>query len=204
MDHVLTRSPNIVLSAGSVKFLLDDDKPADSNTNGDGLTGNGHDSSSASESTPTPPTDITIAGFKLDPNAGSAPKGFKLGSAVTRGAILTLDTIPEAAMQPFSVDRTKNRGTKQFFFRPGSRFRVRIFADPRNAGESGRGLMDEVVGGKSGKGKGEVLATGEVVLGEELVVDVDKVNRDPFAVGEDERVGRWREKFGEIGKGLGE
>jgi hypothetical protein len=153
IDHVLVRSPNIVLSAESITLTLDDGKESD---------------------------DAAV-------------------EAIGKGAILALDGVHEASMQPFSssVQDIKKKKRDGFFFQPGARFRVRIWEDARGAWESGKGLVDEV-------SKAVVLATGEVVLGEELLVDVEKVNRDPFAIKEDERVGRWRERFEEIGKGLGE
>jgi hypothetical protein len=114
---------------------------------------------------------------------------------------MALEGVDEAAMQPFSMDRDgsgQGKGRRRkggFFFRPGARFRVRIWRDPRGPGASGKGLVEKVC-------KGPAMATGELVLGEEVVVDGERVNRDPFALREAERAGRWRERFGEIGKGL--
>jgi hypothetical protein len=153
IDHILVRSPNIVLSAENVTLTLDDGKESD--------------------------------------NA--------VVQAVERGAVLTLEGVHEASMQPFaaSVEDAGKKREGGFFFRPGEEFRVRVWGDPRAPAQGGKGLVEEA-------SKGPVLATGRVVLGEEVLVGLEKVNRDPYAVKEDERVGRWRECFQEIGKGLGE
>ncbi|KAL2134483.1 hypothetical protein VTI74DRAFT_11666 [Chaetomium olivicolor] len=116
-------------------------------------------------------------------------------AAIAEGAILCLDGVYEAAMQPFAAEKIHGSGRKDFFFRPGASFRVRLWEDPRGAAESGKGLVDEVM-------RKDALATGEVVLGEEVLADVEKVNRDPFETKEDEKMGRWRERFAEIGKGM--
>ncbi|KAK4165537.1 pyridoxal phosphate-dependent transferase [Cladorrhinum sp. PSN259] len=147
IDHVLTRSPNIVLSA-SVTFIPDS------------------------------------AGQSIPPGILSS------------GGILILDGIHEASMQPFpdpifSLDK--------FFFRPGAEFSAKVYADPRAGDESGKGLLREVLS----KGKeGKVVASGKIVVREdsEVSVDVEKVNRDPWVEREEDRVGRWRERFSRIGR----
>ncbi|KAK3986129.1 pyridoxal phosphate-dependent transferase [Cladorrhinum sp. PSN332] len=149
IDHILTRSPNIVLSA-SVGFTPDD--------------------------------------------TGSQPFPTDL---LSRGGILILDGIHEAAMQPFP-DTIPD--LEKFFFRPGAEFKARILADPRAADASAKGLLDEVLA------KGEVLATGTVAIRDdaEVTVDVEKVNRDLWKEKEEDRVGRWRERFSKIGKEMAE
>ncbi|KAK3347118.1 pyridoxal-dependent decarboxylase domain protein [Lasiosphaeria hispida] len=141
LDHILTRAPNIALSAGAVALALHDSPALD------------------------------------------------LDGLLARGAILVLDGVHEAAMQPVGEDRLG----EGFFFRGGRKFGVRVWEDPLGPAESGRGLVGRVVGLPP-------VATGSVTLGEEVVVDVEKVNRDPWGEKEGEKLGRWRERFARIGR----
>lgn len=96
-------------------------------------------------------------------------------------------------MQPFpDVSPSADR----FFFRPGAEFTAKVYLDPRAAAESGKGLVDEVVG------TGEVAATGRVVVrgDAEVSVDVEKINRDPWSEPEEDKISRWRDRFSKIGK----
>ncbi|KAJ4287512.1 hypothetical protein N0V88_007612 [Collariella sp. IMI 366227] len=104
-------------------------------------------------------------------------------ASMTKGAILSLDGVHEAAMQPFEAERINGSRRKDFFFRPGASFSAKVWEDPRGAAESGKGLVREVMGKNP-------LATGEVVLGDEVLADVEKVNRDPFERNKDKKMGR--------------
>ncbi|KAK4174666.1 pyridoxal phosphate-dependent transferase [Triangularia setosa] len=143
IDHILTKSPNIFLSA-PVDLTLDNGQP------------------------------VTFS------------------SAVSKGAILTVEGVHEAALQPFPVDEPL---PANFFFKPGREFRVGIWGDSRAAGASARGLVSEIR-------KTEPLARGKIVLKEDggIVVDVSRINRDPWKETEAEKVSLWRERFGKIGK----
>ncbi|KAL2789089.1 pyridoxal-dependent decarboxylase conserved domain protein [Aspergillus keveii] len=112
---------------------------------------------------------------------------------LSRGAILCLTTIPEAPMQPFP---TTSQGISDidtrtdFFFRPGQKFKVKIWRDLKRAEESGPNLLPGSV-----EGFGPEIATGEVLLrGGEVIVDAESVNRDPFDTG-DEESEQWRDLF---------
>jgi len=156
IDHILTRSPNIILSAGDISL----------NLNG---------------------------GVSIDSVLScSSKKG---------GAILSLEGVHEAAMQPFSIPLTTtttgNELPRDFFFQAGKKFEVKIWEDPLGPEETAQGLIRKVFSFPP-------IATGSITLGEEIVVDTDKLNRDPW--GEKKRdstvVSRWRERFKLVGKEL--
>ncbi|KAL8918120.1 MAG: hypothetical protein Q9208_007562 [Pyrenodesmia sp. 3 TL-2023] len=118
-------------------------------------------------------------------------------SLLRQGCILYLDDVQEQAMQPFlptsalvSGQGPTSKGN--FFFQPGKRFKVSVFRDRFAVGEGGPGLAD--------CGYGERVATGEVVLGSEVWVDSESINRDPFK--RPSQVARWREEFAKIGREL--
>ena len=103
-------------------------------------------------------------------------------------------------MQPFSIPLTTTTGNelpRDFFFQAGKKFDVKIWEDPRGPDESAQGLIRKVFSLPP-------IATGTITLGEEIVVDTDKLNRDLW--GEKKRdstvVGRWRERFKLVGKEL--
>ncbi|KAK4186014.1 pyridoxal phosphate-dependent transferase [Podospora australis] len=118
-----------------------------------------------------------------------------------KGGILALEGVHEAALQPFPETEDELGGN--FFFRAGKEFKVKIWEDPRGPTESGKGLIKQVTAA-------EPIATGTVVIkGDEdgkhdgVVVDLEKLNQDPWHEKEDDKVGRWRERFAKIGKELG-
>ncbi|KAM7198694.1 Pyridoxal phosphate-dependent transferase [Naviculisporaceae sp. PSN 640] len=146
IDHILTRAPNITLSAGNVTLALDNSENANSKS----------------------------------------------------GAILTIEGLHEAAMQTFAEknDELPSTSTGKFFFSPGKEFAVKIWEDSRGPGESALGLVTELLT------KQEPIATGTLTLGEDVIVDVEKLNRDPWKEQEDGKVARWIERFGKIGRDI--
>ncbi|KAK1831944.1 pyridoxal phosphate-dependent transferase [Podospora conica] len=148
IDHILTRSPNITLSASSV---LANDTPS-----------------------PSPSDSLT--------------------AALASGAILTLSSHYERPLQPFPS--SNDALPSPFFFRPGAEFAVKIWADPAHPSDSIRGVLERVA-------KQEPLATGTVTLGEDVVVDVEKLNRDPWGEEKDfgDKVAKWRKRFKSIADG---
>jgi len=84
-------------------------------------------------------------------------------------------------MQPFGERNSDLPGG--LFFKPGAEFTVRVWEDPMGAGESAKGVMERVAGMTP-------LAAGTLTLGERVVVNVEKLNRDP-----------WREVEGGIWEG---
>ncbi|KAL8834411.1 MAG: hypothetical protein Q9176_007498 [Flavoplaca citrina] len=113
------------------------------------------------------------------------------------GCILYLDGVQESAMQPFLptshlVGGTGPTSANNFFFQAGKRFKVSVFEDRYGIDAGGPGLGDVDYGKR--------LATGEVVLGGEIWVDSEGVNRDPFK--RPSQTAKWREEFDKIGKEL--
>ena len=110
-----------------------------------------------------------------------------------RGPILRLNNIHEESMQPFPTN-AELEASSSFFFEPGSKISVQIFADEHDATAHGPGLT-------SSCGKEELLlATGTVTLGKSVVVDSKTMNADPFK--RVEKVVKWREEFDKIGKSM--
>ncbi|KAM7211287.1 hypothetical protein V8F06_013319 [Rhypophila decipiens] len=145
IDHILTRAPNITLSAGSVD---------------------------------------------LDLSPGSEPLTDQI---LAPGAILTIGSLHEAAMQPFG-EKNDEVTSDNFFFNSGSKFEVRIWNDPRGPNESMLGLVKEVINTQ------QPIAMGTLTLKDDVVVDVEKLNRDPWKVSDETKVARWIERFDKIGK----
>lgn len=111
------------------------------------------------------------------------------------GVILTLLDIYEVSRQPFPE---KNADLpRDFFFRPGQEFRVRVWRDPREAEQSARGLMEEIYEEPNGA---SCLASGTMKLSEDVHVDAESVNKDIFK--RYDKVTRWREEFDQIGREL--
>ena len=122
-------------------------------------------------------------------------------SALEKGAILTINDIPEAAMQPFQStagplgDTLGSGEGSTFFFRPGQEFDVTVYKDPKAWDEPGPGLVD--------LSKATVLGEGKMKLGEGRYVDSVEINRDPFEVKDgDEKFRAWKKVFDSIGKEL--
>ncbi|KAK4443837.1 pyridoxal phosphate-dependent transferase [Podospora aff. communis PSN243] len=145
IDHMLTRSPNITLSADTVAIAL--------SSGGEAIT----------------------------------------DAALAAGAILSIEGQHEASMQPFGEKNSDLPPGGAFFFASGKKFDAKIWTDPRGPHDSALGLVAEVHAK-------EPVAKGRVTLQEEVVVDVEKLNRDPFRETDATKVARWREHFEQIGR----
>ena len=109
---------------------------------------------------------------------------------LSSGLICCVEDVHEAAMQPFptmDVIRTKS----SFFFKPGQKHAVSVYADKLRPSDNGPGIVEAAVG----KGA-ERLAKGTLVLGERLFVDSETANGDPFK--RKERYVKWKEEFDKI------
>lgn len=203
IDHILTRAPNITLSASSVRLVLDNQPVTDheaSNT----LSNEDRDSQALGISIDIPPATIgaNLAFRHATPSSGhvvanGAPppvSSDNLTDALASGAILTLSSHYERPLQPFPS--SNDALPFPFFFRAGAEFAVKIWADPAHPSDSICGVLEKVA-------KQEPLATGTMTLGEDVVVDVEKLNRDPW--GEEKsfgvKVARWRKRFKSIANG---
>ncbi|KAK1750944.1 pyridoxal phosphate-dependent transferase [Echria macrotheca] len=114
-------------------------------------------------------------------------QGSPIDAALSKGAIIALQDVFEKAKQPFADPIPEN-----FFFARGKQFNVKVWADPRGYDESAKGLVEDVV-------KTPPLATGTIVLGEHVIVDVERVNRDPWADDDEATlVGQWRDRLKQV------
>ncbi|KAI9370253.1 pyridoxal phosphate-dependent transferase [Aspergillus egyptiacus] len=109
-------------------------------------------------------------------------------SDLPKGLVLTLDEVPEAAMQPVS------RSTADPYpcFRPGQELKVSIFHDPKGSQESGPGLLENL---------GPRLWEGKMTLGKEVDVDADWPNRDYLENGSN-TCDFWQQELDNIGNVL--
>ncbi|KAJ5623367.1 hypothetical protein N7490_011972 [Penicillium lividum] len=105
-----------------------------------------------------------------------------------QGLILTLSDYREEAMQPFPLDKEYYlRESKQFFFRTGQTFEVKVYKDPSKPTAYGPGLLDNL---------NELVGQGQMTLGEDVHVDVKMLNEYPF---KDEQPNfPWDQKLDEI------
>lgn len=118
---------------------------------------------------------------------------------LARGAILLINGISEASMQPFQSTEGPLGDTlaadSNFFFRPGQEFKVSVYEDARAAGEPGPGLVDLQ--------NSIMLGEGTMTLGEGRLVDSVQLNRDPFEMKEgDGKFKASKKIFDQIGKEL--
>lgn len=202
IDHILTRAPNITLSASSVRLVLDN-QPAADHEGSNALSDEDRDSQALGISIDTPPAAIgtplpvrqaTASGHAVANGAHPPAPRDSLAASLASGAILTLSSHYERPLQPFPS--SNDALPFPFFFRAGAEFAVKIWADPALPSDSICGVLEKVA-------KQEPLATGTMILGEDVVVDVEKLNRDPW--GEEKsfgvKVARWRKRFKSIANG---
>lgn len=175
IDHILSRSPNIQLSAEDINLSLEA---------GASL------SISAS----------VASGFST---SASLLTGHLPADALAKGLIVTIDNISEAAMQPFQstegpLSDTLITENPIFFFRPGQESAVTVYEDPKAWNEPGPGLLDAISSGKA-----KVLGKGKMMLREGRYVDSVQINADPFEIPEGtEKFKKWKKVFDSIGKEL--
>jgi hypothetical protein len=105
-----------------------------------------------------------------------------------KGAILALTEVPEKAMQPFSAPKGDLPGN--FFFQPNKKFKVKVWNDHKDASAAGPGLLEGL----------EKAVEGTITLSDEIHVEMEWINKDPFEQGD--KVGKWRDEFSQIGKKL--
>lgn len=113
------------------------------------------------------------------------------------GCILFAEGIQEAAMQPFLptkqlVGGGENAAKNHFFFRAGQSFDVTVFNDKYATRQGGPGLADVDYRDR--------IASGKMNLKEDVWIDSETVNRDPFK--RPTPVDDWKKEFDLIGKEL--
>lgn len=114
---------------------------------------------------------------------------------LANGALLSAMGIQEAAMQPFQSTEGANRDSlgldSGFFFRPGQKYPVKVFADNKKVDATGPGL--------AAYDNAKVIAKGTMTLGEGLYVDSYWLNKDPFErVEGEEKFKKWKRVFDRI------
>ena len=109
---------------------------------------------------------------------------------LSTGLICCVTTVHEASMQPFPVMDTI-REKSNFFFKPGRKHGVTVYADKKGFSENGPGIVEAAMGEDA-----ESLATGTLTLGESLYVDSEGLNMDPFQ--RREKYVQWKEEFDRI------
>lgn len=178
IDHILTRAPNITLSASSVRLVLDSQPATDtegSNTRSD----EDPNSHAPGISIGIPPATIGAplpSGHAVTNSAPMSLPTDNLEAALAHGAILTLSSHHERPLQPFPS--SNDALPLPFFFRAGAEFAVKIWAHPAHPSDSICEVLERVA-------KQEPVATGTMTLGENVVVDVEKLNRDPWGEGKE-------------------
>ncbi|KAE8354962.1 pyridoxal phosphate-dependent transferase [Aspergillus coremiiformis] len=126
-------------------------------------------------------------------SAGNVKLDDKLASSLNqehakKGAILALTEIPERSMQPFPY--SKGDLPAKFFFQPDKTFKVKVWEDPKDASTAGPGLLEDL----------GTPVEGTITLSNEIHVDLEWINKDPFEY--EDKVGKWRDEFSQIGKQL--
>ena len=120
-------------------------------------------------------------------------------AALEKGALLFIEGISEASMQPFQPTEGPLSNTlgldSTFFFRPRRSFTVRLYEDTRSWNKPGPELVDV--------SEAKLLGKGKLTLGESRYVDSVLLNRDPFEIKEgSEKSEAWKKIFLSIGKEL--
>ncbi|KAM0437881.1 hypothetical protein ACHAPT_002246 [Fusarium lateritium] len=133
---------------------------------------------------------LSASNVKFQPSLSEISHPKTISELLAGGLILGLSEIPEDSMQPF-VEKNKDLADK-FFFDHNKKFSVKIWADPKAAGDAGPNLL---------KGLGDPLYDGEITLGENVFVDVEGPNEDKH---HDTKPASdtWQRKLDEIGSML--
>lgn len=139
------------------------------------------------------------------PNAQFSASGCKFMSTtdnltetqLSKGLLLCLDTVREAAMQPFSTnaDIGVRNGivpkSSSFFFKPGAQFPATVYEIPDAKDSSSIQLIEN---------RGTPIASGTLVLGDDVYIDTEACNKDPYK--REQTIDHWREQFDQIGNEL--
>jgi hypothetical protein len=112
---------------------------------------------------------------------------------LARGVICSVDSVREAAMQPFPASADL-RANSNFFFSAGRNLPVTIYRDPRGPSDNGPGIVDVI------EKSSMVLAKGTLTLGNSLYIDSEALNKDPYK--RVEKYVKWKEEFDKIGKSM--
>ncbi|CAH0051282.1 unnamed protein product [Clonostachys solani] len=118
------------------------------------------------------------------------PSNTEIGSR--NGAIISYKCAEHDEGSVITSETRSGRARKSgFFFRPGATFQVYVHLDGDRTHDSSRGASHAL---------GEKVAEGTITLGDNVYVDSEATNWDPFK--EVERINEWRYEFDQIGKEL--
>ncbi|KAI1431521.1 pyridoxal-dependent decarboxylase domain-containing protein [Xylaria sp. CBS 124048] len=227
IDHVITRAPNTQLSASGCKLkwykdqspdvwekplvlLLEDVREAPMQpfpSNADIGSKNGaiisqetaYAKKGTSERTvdengsvKLPHKDIhSLHGHQDDPGEANGPLGHLIDGLLKAHREDESHSPHKAAKAvPCPTGRGPVRRSN-FFFRPGATFKVGVWEDNDRSDESARHASFEL---------GKFIGRGTLTLGENVYVDSEAINFDPFR--KIEKVSEWRYEFSHIGKEL--
>lgn len=96
----------------------------------------------------------------------------EVANELHNGLILTLSDYREVTMQPFPAKNKEIRDQGEtFFFRKDKTFNVQVFQDPKKPVDEGPGLLNSL---------GKPMTQGKMTLGDDVHVDVEAPNYDPF------------------------
>ena len=229
IDHILVRNPNIQLSAENVQLSISNSKDGSQSVKSEdqslfsrgeasiekagGLFGLSKPSSHQDHK------DHKEHAAKNTATSSSSPDHATSSDIspdiLSKGAILLIEGISEAAMQPFQStqgplgDTLTSSSNSKFFFRPDREFNVTVYQDPKACDAPGPGLADVSGGGEGGSGsssssKAKELGRGKLKLGKGMYVDSVEINQDPFEQLDGvEQYKAWKAKLDAIGREFG-
>lgn len=119
-----------------------------------------------------------------------------------KGAILLIEGISEASMQPFPPTKSNNQGfvdtlgsNSAYFFRSDQEFDFAYYQDDKDINTPGPGLADV--------SKLKKLGEGKLRLGQSIYVDSVQINKDPYEqIDGEERYLAWKKTLDSIGQEL--
>lgn len=229
IDHILVRNPNLQLSAENVQLSISNSKDGS-----DSIKSEDHSLFSRGEasiekagdlfglSKPSSHQDHKDHKEQAAKAPSSSSPDHATSSAIppeilSKGAILLIEGISEAAMQPFQSTQgplgdtlTSSSNSSNFFFRPDREFNVTVYEDPKAFDAPGPGLADVSGGDEGGSGgsssssKAKVLGRGNLKLGKGRYADSVEINKDPFEQLDGvEQYKAWKAKLDAIGREFG-
>ncbi|KAL1631219.1 hypothetical protein SLS56_004466 [Neofusicoccum ribis] len=118
--------------------------------------------------------------------------------------LLTLDTVREETMQPFPVSNATLASLPNFFFAKDRQFDVSVWRDPVDRDETdGKKILKAWEGlWAGGEAEEGLVGRGKVTLGENVWVDAEKLNWDPYRREDDPTA--WKCEFERYLKDVGQ
>ncbi|EKG20154.1 Pyridoxal phosphate-dependent decarboxylase [Macrophomina phaseolina MS6] len=118
-------------------------------------------------------------------------------SATDRPLVLFLDDVREGTMQPFPTSNATLASLPNFFFAKDKEYSISIWQDPVGGSQDGEEIWRAWEGlGKGGSEEG-LVGRGKAVLGEDVWVDSEQLNFDPYKPVDN--TAAWKKEFSKIG-----